>query len=948
MRRLQLLSVALLALAGCSGGGDGDGGNVTPPPTPTIGIQLSSASATVNQGASTTTTVTLTRGGNYTGTVNLTATAPSGVSVAFNPAALASGSTASTATITVGSTTTTGGAVVITASGSGVTSATSTFTLSVAQPAITVSAGSPTLSVVQGASGTIPLTITRTGGYTGAVTVAATGLPAGVTAAPVTIASGSTTGTMTVAVGATAAVTATAVPITLTASGTGVSNQTATVNLSITAAATPAFSLTASNASTSITVGQTVTSTITVTRTGGFTGAVALTASGAPSGMTATFNPASVASGATTSTLTIATTASVTPGTYNLTVTGSGPGVSNQTTGITVTVSAAPGISIATSAASVSGAAGGTATTGVTLTRVGGYTGDVTLAVTGLPSGATAVFAPATLTGATLASTLTLTLGSSVAPATYPLVINAAGPVTGGTTNATVNLSLTVTAAQSYTLSASAASLQQGGTGTSTVTITRSGGFAGTVNLAVSGLPSGVTASFNPQAATGNSSTLTFTATSGATTGAFTATITGTATGLANVTTTVAGTVTASGGGSGNVTVRFCDPSQYPLWVAYRSGTSGAWTRATAGSNQTYSFSISGAGGMAWAQPSGSNGYAVTVHYGSAAELTTYGTAQCTNNSGNGKSLSGSFAGLNGPLQSGQVSVGGAFAQSNVGATTFNLTNVADGSTDLLAYRVNTVLNGSSVTLAPDKGIIRRGVNYANGSTIPVLDFNASEAFTPASAQVTVTNPSGGILTVIAGFQTGNGTIGGFAFGDLLGSGSSTSTVYGLPTSLTQPGDFHLVQATSTVTVNNLPVSSRSVTQFNRNLANRTLTLGPQLAISGSGLVTIATSPYARLRVNGTWQSDYGDYMLGTFSQTASGVTRSWVVSATRAYFNNASTFEIEMPDFASVAGFDVNWGLRPGFQVSFGALAYSAGTATTTIEDMTVKTAAVYGTHTP
>jgi len=66
-----------------------------------------------------------------------------------------------------------------------------------------------------------------------------------------------------------------------------------------------------------------------------------------------------------------------------------------------------------------------------------------------------------------------------------------------------------------FTLSASPGSLTvtQGSSGTTTITVADEGGFTGSVNLAVSGLPSGVTASFgaNPAA---ESAVLTLTASS--------------------------------------------------------------------------------------------------------------------------------------------------------------------------------------------------------------------------------------------------------------------------------------------------------------------------------------------------------------------------------------------------------------------------------------------------
>jgi VCBS repeat-containing protein len=104
------------------------------------------------------------------------------------------------------------------------------------------------------------------------------------------------------------------------------------------------------------------------------------------------------------------------------------------------------------------------------------------------------------------------------------------------------NVSITMPT-PNFTLSASPGSLSimQGASGTSAVTIAPQNGFNGSVSLSASGLPGGVTASFNPNPATATS-TLTLTASGTATTGTVTVTITGTSGSLTN-TTTIALTV---------------------------------------------------------------------------------------------------------------------------------------------------------------------------------------------------------------------------------------------------------------------------------------------------------------------------------------------------------------------------------------------------------------------
>jgi len=88
-----------------------------------------------------------------------------------------------------------------------------------------------------------------------------------------------------------------------------------------------------------------------------------------------------------------------------------------------------------------------------------------------------------------------------------------------------------------YTLSASPSSLTivQGKSGTSTITVNPTNGFTGSVSLSASGMPAGVTASFNPTSTTGTS-TLTLTVSSTAATGTSTITITGTSGSLTHTT----------------------------------------------------------------------------------------------------------------------------------------------------------------------------------------------------------------------------------------------------------------------------------------------------------------------------------------------------------------------------------------------------------------------------
>ena len=193
------------------------------------------------------------------------------------------------------------------------------------------------------------------------------------------------------------------------------------------------------------------------------------------------------------------------------------------------------------------GGAGGVST--ITVNDLGGFTGSVTLAASGLPSGVTAVFSP---NPTSTTSTLTLTASGSATTGTATVTITG----TSGSLMATTTLSLTVNPAgtPNFTISASPSSLtiKQGGNGTSTITITSQNGFNSATTLTATGLPSGVTAAFSPNPVTppANSSatsTLTLTAAGNATIGTATVTVTGTSGSLSHGT-NIALTVSSSSG----------------------------------------------------------------------------------------------------------------------------------------------------------------------------------------------------------------------------------------------------------------------------------------------------------------------------------------------------------------------------------------------------------------
>ncbi len=189
-----------------------------------------------------------------------------------------------------------------------------------------------------------------------------------------------------------------------------------------------------------------------------------------------------------------------------------------------------PNFALSANPANVNLTRGATANSAITITRTGGFSSSVALSAGGLPTGVTASFNPASATGTS--STVTFTASATATLGVFPVTITGTGG--GLTRTTTINLTVIAQPVPDFSLSANPTSLtiNRGASGMSTITITRAGGFTGSVALSASGLPAGVTASFNPPSTTGNASSLTLAASNTAATGPATVTITGAGGGL--------------------------------------------------------------------------------------------------------------------------------------------------------------------------------------------------------------------------------------------------------------------------------------------------------------------------------------------------------------------------------------------------------------------------------
>jgi kumamolisin len=202
-------------------------------------------------------------------------------------------------------------------------------------PSFSLSASPSSVTVAQGGSGQSTITSTVSGGFNSAISLSASGQPAGVTIGfnPSSI-TGAGTSTMTMTVAA-STVTGT---YHITVTGTsGNLTQTTSVTLTVTGT-NPNFTISASPNSLSIARGSSGASTISTAISGGFNSAISLSATGAGSRVTVSFSPSSIAApGSGSSTMTVRVNSRARTGTRTITITGSGGGVTHTTT-VTITI----------------------------------------------------------------------------------------------------------------------------------------------------------------------------------------------------------------------------------------------------------------------------------------------------------------------------------------------------------------------------------------------------------------------------------------------------------------------------------------------------------------------------------------------------------------------------------------------------------------------------------
>jgi hypothetical protein len=454
----------------------------------------------------------------------------------------------------------------------------------------------------------------------------------------------------------------------------------------------------------------------------------------------------------------------------------------------------------------------------------------------------------------------------------------------------------------SVTLSTSMSTLAltQGDTGSIDVTIARNGGFAGPVTLAASGAPAGVAVEAAENPVAGISARLRVSVASATTPGTYPLVLTATGDGISAQTLPLELDVMQLMPQS--VTVGYCAGLE-PSWVAFQDGN-GAWTRVestTAGATITFSADFSTNRGAVATVYRYAEFTSVVVWYGTPEELAAVGDTNpryC--GPATSKTVYGSVAGL-GTNEFAVVSAGSgarvrAFPEQG---GDFVLYAVPSGPQDLLATRNLQVDDGDTVIGM----ILRRGIEVADGGSLPTFDFAAPEAFAPAVANVTIEGLGPGGASGSTSLLTSND--------DLPVSRVTTPETdatrhyLALPETQLLPGDLQALFVTASPAGT---ADGRTASVYFHAPTDRTLALGAPLM--PPTFTTVATEPALRMRARFVSQSDY-DRSAGVSFQQGAGTTFSVNMTASYAALAGGG-YDIVMPDLSQVEGFDPAWALRP------------------------------------
>jgi hypothetical protein len=532
---------------------------------------------------------------------------------------------------------------------------------------------------------------------------------------------------------------------------------------------------------------------------------------------------------------------------------------------------------------------GGSTTITVTFTRAD-LDAPITLAAEGLPTGVTATFSPNPASGAT--SIIQFSAAASTAPGASAVTIRATAE---GAAEQTATLDLSVSVTGDFTLGAlnSTLTVAQGGGDRTSILVNRTGGFGGSVAIALSGAPSGLTPVLEPASTSGNSVLLSLAASQSLAVGTYTLTATGTSAGVGNQQATITVNVIAAPAVA-SLTMTFCS-TNVPAFFAYKNEGSPWQTAAATGSAFTFDATDRLAVATVFLSATQSSKQ-VNVSYGVRSEFASFQGRDCSGT----KSVTGSVAGLSSAQQA-RIALGplSASPAPTSSAPNFSFSSLPDRVIDL----IGVAGIGSSGFFTPDKVIVRRNLNPAGGAVLPTLDFAAAEAFAPQSGVLTIgTIGATDSKTVAVTFWTANNAYGQLQFANF---SAGTLTYYGVPQAQQVAGEVHEIYVDQFVQQSQV---GRSLVSYFAAPGDRTESVGP--FVNTPLVTTIATTPYLRLRGRLDAQTEYGSAARILFYQEpAANDSRGVYLQVSALYLGGApTTWDISVPDLSGLTGFTPAW----------------------------------------
>ncbi len=529
----------------------------------------------------------------------------------------------------------------------------------------------------------------------------------------------------------------------------------------------------------------------------------------------------------------------------------------------------------------------------------------VTLAVEGtLPAGVTAAFSQNPV--ATNATTATMTIAASGAatPGTAALTVKATGE---GVTEKAILIDVTINVRGSHTVALTSSSLTvaQGGGGQSSVLLARQNNNAGSVTLSATGAPAGMTVTFGESPTTASATSVSIAATASLAPGTYNVSIGGSQPGLTpNPTPAVLAVTVTTAPATTNVSMPFC-ASSMPVWFAYQNDGY-LWQRVTPSGN-AFNFAATDKLGIAFVFQNGGASDA-RFYLATRTELAGITDRDCLGS----KSHPGTTNNVS-AAQTGIVSMGPGFEV--VANNAYLMEGVPDRALDLVGTR-GTLTAG---LFTPDRMVIRRGVNIANGASIPVIDFEGAESVVPASNNLSVAAMEPGETVYIENVFQGTTATTGLMFSSQ--SGSNTHTMYAAPAASLVAGDLNELYIDAFNTSGT--VAHTLVTYFSTP-GDRTETLGPLLTIPS--VTVAATTPYVRERGQLASQTAYSTAARFVYLQGAAPNNKYVVVVVTSAYLGAVpATWDVVVPDVSGVTGFSDSWMHASGQNTAFSGEAFSA-----------------------